>query len=355
MALSTSSGGLINTYHSQPSAASSTAPLTKVRRNNFRADEKIRVIIYVNLTMTDEWQQTGFCSWAFSSRPCLVTGVDRVSVRCLAGRGDMEAASMLLVRHNFVRLSKPWDEVPVYQALGRAPATTLINPGGAKSSMPYPDTIYIFFGEDSPGEEVRKNWLRLFDELMDSQPWGFAGFTKREFRHNDLLVLQDTGIGPVKRYEKALYILYSHGFRPCWSKYPFTPQFRAPVDLLKSTRAPVDVPKSIRAYGGAGLTKGRKIVFGTGKDPATFKLDGRVVTGPRLGGLEMGGTRLGDQLPEKAGPSIQPRHPPPQVAACVQVCGPAPPVVTQTSTTAKERSSLRGLRSARDSLLDFFW
>ncbi|CAG9994646.1 unnamed protein product [Clonostachys byssicola] len=248
--------------------------------------------------MTDEWQQTGFGSWAFSSRPCLITGVDRVSIRSLRGRGHIEAACMLLVRNGFVRVSKPWDEVPVYQALGRAPTTTLINPSGATSPMPYPDTIYIFFGEDTGGEELRKMWLRFFDKIMDNQPCGFAGFTKREFRHNDLLVLQDTGVGLANRYEKALFQLHSHGFRPCHSKYPFTPQFRAPVEGSKPVREPW----------GAGQPKGTKMGLGNGKAAATFKLDVRVVADSRLGGLEMGDTKLDDQPLEEAGPSINLRR-----------------------------------------------
>lgn len=295
--------------------------------------------------MTDEWQQTGFGSWAFSSRPCLITGLDKVSIRSLSGRGDMEAACMILARNGFVRMSRPWDEVPVYQALGRAPVTTLINPSGAASPMPYPDTIYVFFGEDTAGEEARKNWLRFFDKIMDNPPCGFAGFSKREFRHNDLLLLQDTGVGLANRYEKALFLLHSHGFRPCHSKYHFTPQFRAPVEGSKSVRSP----------GAAGQTKGTEIGLSNGKAAAIFKLDGRVVAGPRLGNLEMGGTNLGDQPPVEAGPSTNLRRPPPQVAACVQEGGPVPPVLARTSPTAMMRACLRGLRSARDSLLDFFW
>jgi hypothetical protein len=139
--------------------------------------------------------------------------------------------------------------------------------------------------------------------------------------------------------------LHSHGFRPCHSKYHFTPQFRAPVEGSKSVRSP----------GGAGQTKGTEIGLSNGKAAAIFKLDGRVVAGPRLGNLEMGGTNLGDQPPVEAGPSTNLRRPPPQVAACVQVGGPVPPVLARTSPTAMMRACLRGLRSARDSLLDFFW
>ncbi|CAG9994648.1 unnamed protein product [Clonostachys byssicola] len=51
MELSTNSEALIGTCDSQSSIISSTMPLTKIRRHNFRADDflqdKIRVIIYV--------------------------------------------------------------------------------------------------------------------------------------------------------------------------------------------------------------------------------------------------------------------------------------------------------------------
>ncbi|VUC31879.1 unnamed protein product [Clonostachys rosea] len=253
--------------------------LTRFGRQSFYLEEQK---ITVDLTTTDEWQQTGFASWSFGSRPNLISELDRVSLRCLSGRGDMTAACLILDRHEFARLPSAQDGVPVYQAPSRIPVTTLINPSGAKGSRSYPNAIYISFGEDFPGEELRKNWLCFFDKLMDLPPWSFAGFKKRKFLHNNLLAIQDDGLGSADRYDKVLSILYSHGFRPCPSKYLYKPQFRAPVEVPKTTQAP----------GGAGQTKGTKMASDTGKAAATFKLDGPVVSGARPRGLAMGGSSL---------------------------------------------------------------